>query len=74
MERRNNLFFISFAIKKANTIFYVKQCLDSYKKLCVDFGIPDIHNPYLYSHKFINKEHLITNSLNMLEESLNLCN
>ena len=66
------LFFISFAIQKAKTNFIVKQYLDSYKKICEDFGIPDIHHPYSYDYKFRNKEHIITNALIMLKESLNV--
>ena len=67
----NNLFFINIAIQKAKTNFHVKQYLDSYKKICADFGIPDIHNPYNYSHKYVNNEHLITDAIKMLKESLN---
>ena len=65
------LYFISFAIQKANTSFVVKQYLDEYKKICKDFGIPDIHNPYLYDYKFKNKDHIITQAIVMLKESLN---
>ena len=67
----NNLIFISFAIQKAKTNYVVKKYLDAYIKICKDFGIPDIHNPYSYDYKFQNKEHIITHALVMLKESLN---
>jgi hypothetical protein len=66
-----NLIFISFALKYAKTNGFVKKYLDSYLKICEDFGIPDIHNPYAYDYKFRNKEHIITKALDMLKESLN---
>ena len=71
IECDNDLVFISFAIQKAKTNFYVKERLKSYEQICKDFGIPNIHNPYNFRHKFVNKEYIITDALDMLKESLN---
>jgi hypothetical protein len=48
----------------------VKQYFDAYIKICKDYGILNIHNPFDYGHKFINKEHLVTNALTMLKVSM----
>ena len=61
---------ITFAIINVEKNFNLRKYLNEYKQICKKFGIPDIKNPYAFSHKFINEEDKITDSLNLLRESL----